>query len=122
MSLPFGSQGNVVILLRFSAAHELGHWMLDRGRLAAFVCSEKNFINDWSIDNPERRANRFAAELLLPQFLFQPLAKNKEITLKTVRELCAKFQTSLTATAIRLVEFGSFPAMVVCCGKASISK
>jgi hypothetical protein len=102
---------------RFSAAHELGHWMLDRGSLAAFVCSEKNFINDWSIDNPERRANRFAAELLLPQFLFQPLAKNKEITLKTVRELCAKFQTSLTATAIRLVELGSFPAMVVCFGK-----
>lgn len=99
---------------RFSAAHELGHWMLDRGKLANFICSERNFINDWSFDNPERRANRYAANLLLPQFIFHPLAKNKEITFQTVRELCHKFQTSLTATAIRLVELGSFPAIVVC--------
>lgn len=99
---------------RFSAAHELGHWMLDRGRIASFVCSEKNFISDWTGDNPERRANRYAADLLLPKFIFEPLAKNKEITFQTVRELCSLFQTSLTATAIRLVELGSFPAIIVC--------
>lgn len=99
---------------RFSAAHELGHWMLDRGKMASFVCSEKNFVNDWAGDNPERRANRFAADLLLPKFIFEPLAKNKEITFQTVRELCSLFQTSITATAIRLVELGSFPAIIVC--------
>lgn len=102
---------------RFSAAHELGHWMLDRGKLATFICSEKNFINDWSVDNPERRANRYAADLLLPQFMFEPAALNREITFETVRQLCARFQTSLTATAIRLVELGSFPAMLVCSSK-----
>lgn len=99
---------------RFSAAHELGHWMLDRGKMASFVCSEKNLVGDWSFDNPERRANRYAAELLLPRFMFEPLAKNKEITFETVRELGSQFQTSLTATAIRLIEFGSFPAIAVC--------
>ncbi len=102
---------------RFSAAHELGHWMLDRGKMASFVCSEKNFLKDWAGDNPERRANRFAADLLLPKFMFEPLVKNKEITFQTVRELCAKFQTSLTATAIRLAECGSFPAIVACHNK-----
>lgn len=102
---------------RFSAAHELGHWMLDRGKLASFVCSEKNFISDWTGDNPERRANRYAADLLLPKFMFEPLAKNKEITFQTVKELCALFRTSITATAIRLVELGSFPAIIVCNGK-----
>lgn len=99
---------------RFSAAHELGHWMLDRGRLANFVCTEKNFISDWSVDNPERRANKYAANLLLPHFIFQPLVKNREITFETVRDLCRRFETSLMATAIRLVELGSFPAIVVC--------
>ncbi len=99
---------------RFSAAHELGHWMIDRGKLANYICSEQNFINDWSFDNPERRANRFAANLLLPAFIFKPIAKNKEITFQTVRDLSKQFQTSLTATAIRLVELGSFPAMIVC--------
>lgn len=102
---------------RFSAAHELGHWMLDRGKLATFVCSEKDFINEWNRDTPERRANRYAAELLLPRFMFEPISKNKEITFQTVRDLCALFTTSITATAIRLVEFGSFPAILVCSGK-----
>jgi len=102
---------------RFSAAHELGHWMLDRGKMASFVCSEKNFVSDWAGDNPERRANRFAADLLLPKFMFEPHAKNKEITFQTVREICSLFQTSITATTIRLVELGSFPAIIVCNSK-----
>jgi hypothetical protein len=99
---------------RFSIAHELGHWMIDRGKLSNFVCSEKNFISDWSGDNPERRANRFAVDLLMPRNLFEPAAKRREITFATVRGLCEQFQTSLTATAIRLVECGSFPSILVC--------
>lgn len=99
---------------RFSIAHELGHWMIDRGKLSGFVCTEKNLVAEWSGDNPELRANRFAADLLMPSNLFAPVAKNKEMTFETARYLCTKFETSLTATAIRLVENGSFPAMVVC--------
>ncbi len=99
---------------RFSAAHELGHWMIDRGKLSSFVCTEKNLLMGWSPNDPERRANRFAADLLMPSNLFAPVAKNREMTFATVRDLCTSFETSLTATAIRLVESGSFPAMVVC--------
>jgi len=99
---------------RFSAAHELGHWMMDRGKLCGFTCTEKQLVTGWSGDNPERRANRFAADLLMPTYLFAPAAKHKQMTFATVRELCQTFETSITATAIRLVEAGSFPAMVVC--------
>jgi Zn-dependent peptidase ImmA (M78 family) len=105
---------------RFSAAHELGHWMMDRGKLSGFTCTEKQLVTGWSGDNPERRANRFAADLLMPTYLFAPAAKDKEITFATVRELCHSFETSITATAIRLVEAGSFPAMVVCSTSAGI--
>lgn len=98
---------------RFSAAHELGHWMLDRGKLSGFSCTEKQIVTGWYGDNPERRANRFAADLLMPTYLFAPAAKGKEMTFSTVRELCERFKTSITATAIRLVETGSFPAMLV---------
>jgi Zn-dependent peptidase ImmA (M78 family) len=105
---------------RFSIAHELGHWMIDRGKLSGFVCTEKNLVTGWSADNPERRANRFAADLLMPSNLFAPAAKNKEMTFATVRDLCSTFETSLTATAIRLVENGSFPAMVVCSTEAGV--
>jgi len=98
---------------RFSGAHELGHWMRDRGKIA-FACAEMVFAAEWGEENPEVRANRYAADLLLPPPMFSPRAKNKDITLATARNLAKDFQTSLTATAIRLVELGSFPAMIVC--------
>ena len=94
--------------------------MIDRGKLSGFICTEKNLVTDWSGDNPERRANRFAADLLMPSNLFAPIAKKREMTFETVRDLCIKFETSLTATAIRLVENGSFPAMVVCSTKQGV--
>jgi len=98
---------------RFSGAHELGHWMRDWGKVA-FACTEQIFAAEWSHDNPERQANRYATDLLLPQPLFAHRAKNREMTFATVRDLATQFQTSHTATAIRLVELGSFPAMIVC--------
>ena len=102
---------------RFSTAHELGHWMRDRGKLASFTCADKSFVSEWSSegkDNPEKRANRFAAELLLPEKMFEPDARGREMTFASVSDLAADYETSLTATAIRLVELGSFPAMLVC--------
>ncbi len=98
---------------RFSAGHELGHWIRDRGRIA-FACTEQMFASEWSEDNPERRANRYAADLLLPERMFKSDARNREMTFGSVKKLSEKYRTSLTATAIRLVEFGSFPAMIVC--------
>ena len=98
---------------RFSGGHELGHWMCDRRKIA-FSCSEKMLAREWADDNPEVRANQFAAELLLPETMFRPRAKNREMTFVTVGDLANAFTTSLTATAIRLVEFGSFPAALVC--------
>lgn len=98
---------------RFSAGHELGHWMCDRGNIA-LSCTENMFNSDWFQDSREARANRYAADILLPKAMFSKKAQNREITFKTVQELSRIFSTSLTATAIRLVELGSFPAMIVC--------
>jgi hypothetical protein len=100
---------------RFSAGHELGHWMRDRGT-GAFQCNEQMLTREWSADNPERRANRFASDLLLPAGMFRALSKGLPITFETVQNLAAIFKMSLSATAIRLVEYGSYPAMLICCG------
>ena len=99
---------------RFSAGHELGHWMRDRGKVA-FACTEPNLNREWNeeVDNPERRANRYAADLLLPRKLFTKYARSAEPTFECTRDLAGSFQTSLTATAIRLVELGPAPAMVI---------
>lgn len=97
---------------RFSIGHELGHWMHDRGR-ASFRCSMRDFLYGWGGMSPERRANRYATELLLPRLMFRSRAEGQPMTLGTASSLANRFQASLTSTAIRLVELGSFPAMVV---------
>lgn len=98
---------------RFSVAHELGHWLRDRGKVH-LACQARDFLTEWSADNPETRANRFASEVLLPERTFSPDCRGREMTFGTVRSLAERYRTSLTATAIRLTELGSFPTMLVC--------
>jgi len=102
---------------RFSVAHELGHWMLHHGKVA-YLCDDRDLSSPWEFrQDPESRANEFAAELLLPRSLFKATTENRDVTFKTVSELADIFQTSLTATAIRLVQLASSPAMVICYGQ-----
>jgi len=98
---------------RFSGGHELGHWMRDRGQVA-FTCEYENYVRGWWASNPETRANRFASDLLLPVGMFQPRARGLPVTFETVRKLAVAFMMSLTSTAIRLVEHGGLPSMLVC--------
>lgn len=98
---------------RFSGGHELGHWIRDRGNVV-FRCTERELGAEWSHDNPELRANKFAADLLLPGEMFASHANGRPITFDTVETLADIFQTSFTATAIRLVEHGALPSMVIC--------
>lgn len=97
---------------RFSIGHELGHWMWDRGKMA-FSCSAELQDGRWSGTDKEARANRFASELLMPSAMFKERASKRDATLETVSDLANQFQSSLTATAIRFVEHGSFPCMAV---------
>jgi uncharacterized protein DUF955 len=98
---------------RFSAGHELGHWMRDRGKVA-FSCADTALLREWDDDNPERRANRYAADLLLPRKMVEKAARGMPLTFASARELCETFTTSLVATAIRLVELGTLPGMLIC--------
>lgn len=103
--------------VRFSLAHELGHWHHHRGR--AFVCRADE-IGDRTRGalDPERVADGYAADLLLPAFLFRSMASGlKKVSLDGAEKLADAFSTSLTATAIRLVELGPEPAMLVCHGR-----
>jgi IrrE N-terminal-like domain len=99
---------------RFSIAHELGHWHYDRGKCLACRLEE---IRPRDAISPERIADGYAADLLMPDYLFKPIARKKaKLTFKTVAELSDIFATSLTATAIRLVETDHTPAVLVCHG------
>lgn len=102
--------------LRFSTAHELGHWHSHRGR--SLMCRPDEIGNPRRnpID-PERIADSYAADLLLPRYLFVPRANSYgKTSFETLDKLTDEFSTSMTATAIRLVEYGPEPAMLVCHG------
>lgn len=101
---------------RFSLAHELGHWNHHRGRI--LVCRADEIgsgENKWS--PVERDADNYAADILMPRYIFQPIAQSyAKLTFQTVREIAGIFDASLTATAIRLVEGDHSPAILVCHG------
>lgn len=102
--------------VRFSTAHELGHWHSHRGR--SVMCRPEDIGNpSRSPIDPERVADSYAADLLLPRYLFVPRADTLgRTTFEALDRLTEEFSTSITATAIRLVEYGPEPAMLVCHG------
>ncbi len=96
---------------RFSIAHELGHWHHHKGKRLVCRADDYRPRDEFS---PERVADGYAADLLLPHYLFKPMARqHKRLTFKAVIELADAFSSSITATAIRLVEADVFPSLVV---------
>jgi uncharacterized protein DUF955 len=99
---------------RFSIAHELGHWHHHRGQ--CLVCRADEYRPRDGL-SPERIADSYAADLLMPNYLFRPLAwQHAKLTFKAVSALAETFSTSQTATAIRFVESDHTPALLICHG------
>lgn len=99
---------------RFSTGHELGHWRHHRGK--SFRCRPDDIGgNVLAETHPERVADAYAADLLLPAYLFRPLAQQfRASTLEAVDKLADIFDVSLTATARRLVDWGPDAAILIC--------
>ena len=98
---------------RFSIGHELGHWQFHRGRSA--ICRSEEIGNASNASHTERQADGFAADLLLPRYLFEPAAaKLRKTSFSAVGELARLFQASRTATALRMIDYGPEPAILVC--------
>jgi len=97
---------------RFSIGHELGHWEHHRGE--RLVCRVEGRQSAFAT---ERRADSYAADLIMPYYLFRPLLPSEsKLNFTVVGTLADTFQTSQTATAIRLVESDHSPALLVCHG------
>ncbi|SFI37538.1 protein of unknown function [Collimonas sp. OK307] len=99
---------------RFSIAHEIGHWRLDRGR-GGFLCTKDDISpRDGAARDGETLANNFASQLILPDYIFNPYAAGKLITIDAAEKIAAVFSASLTATAIKMVRNATIPAWIVC--------
>ncbi|MGH9201954.1 MAG: ImmA/IrrE family metallo-endopeptidase [Vicinamibacterales bacterium] len=66
---------------RFSAAHELGHWMRDAGKIS-LGCNPESQPGSGDF-SAETRANAYASDLLLPKFMFAPRAEKRPTTIRS---------------------------------------
>lgn len=98
---------------RFVLAHEFGHASLHAGIRPLFNCDEDSFKQWLQKGDQEQEANEFAAELLMPKAVFQNSCKDQDFSIDLVKDLANQFQSSLTSTAIRLVEQGPYSMALV---------
>jgi len=107
---------------RFSLGHEIGHWVNDRGKNLTYRCDTNDMRqrvirkNNFR-QNVEVRANQFSAELIMPSYIYRKYLNDRDLTTETVKYVADIFQTSITSSAIRLVEVSNKPCMLVCWGK-----
>ena len=97
----------------FTLAHEIGHYLLPDQQNQAGPCS-RNHIAQWSSKLPlaELEANRFAAEILMPEArIVEVLQKEPQFDL--VFRIAEECQTTLTAATYRYVELSSFRIAMV---------
>lgn len=103
---------------RFSIAHELGHWHHHRGQSALCSAADiENYVDQVKVLGRERVADGYAADLLMPEYLFQPRAiAGGSVSFKLAAALSDIFDTSLTASAMRLTDLGTGSSILVCHG------
>jgi len=111
-ALPHGGRHHPRVT--FSVAHELGHYFLERHRQflkkgGRAHCSQTEFSSD---NLSEREADAFAASLLMPGFLANPVVNKNELTLARLDGIASMFETSLVSTAIRAVRLSEYPCAV----------
>lgn len=85
---------------RFTVAHEIGHFLLHRGKLDAGVFQEDTMYRGTGMSSTEEvEANQFAADLLMPMGLIHSLMASGMTGLS---DLAAELQVSEPALKIRL--------------------
>lgn len=103
----------------FTAAHELGHFLLHEGERVhidrsalTYQVNLRTEASSQGTDREEVEANVFAAELLMPaQMLARDLAEHDALDLidedsKVLRELAGRYRVSSQALTFRLANLG----------------
>jgi hypothetical protein len=95
---------------RFVVGHELGHFHLHKRQIYTDTARE---LSTWRADDPETEANLFAAELLMPDFLFEPRIRNRPPSHGMLKGVAGEFATSHLATVIQYLTYTSEPCALV---------
>ena len=106
---------------RFSLAHELAHWICDR-KTGSFLCAKEDIgPQNAEAKSVEAQANGYASQLILPNYLVEPWMQGRKISLDVASLLAKEFNSSLTASAIKLVKRAAVPACIACHNQSKLA-
>jgi len=103
--------------LRYSLAHELGHYLIDSHRTELM---QEGLLHNTSVDPilsdrlQEKEAEYFASCLLMPEHHYLKDIEGKIFSLELMMELSNKYKVSLTAALLRYASLGPEPLYVIC--------
>lgn len=86
---------------RFTLAHELAHYVLHKSESESFT--DTVFFRGASVNNFEYAANKFAAELLMPENKLRAVIRNGK---NNIEKLAESFGVSVAAMLFRVKQLG----------------
>lgn len=100
--------------IRFTIAHELGHYILHRKVRDKFQCSEEDMLQ-WESDDRriEAEADTFASYLLMPLDDFRRQLRDDVVDIDRLASCATRYGVSLTAAILKWLEFTAQRAIFV---------
>lgn len=102
---------------RFTFAHELGHYFIDEHRNALLdgkTPSHPSHTNFSSKNPVEIEADFFASSLLMPESRIKQDCFRQKFNFELIEKISQKYNTSITATILKLMTLDHHPIMIVC--------
>lgn len=113
-ALIYNSSVQVTGRIRFTMAHELGHYILHRQTRDIFQCSEDDMLR-WESEEKriEAEADVFASYLLMPIDDFRGRIGREVVDMELLDDCAKRYGVSLTAAVLKWLEFTPQRAVLV---------
>lgn len=98
--------------IRFTKAHELGHYILHRNLQQEFLCSREDMLNWYSGNDIEAEADKFASYLLMPLNDFRRQLDRK-VNLDMLSNCADRYGVSLTAAILKWLSYTDEKAVLI---------
>lgn len=100
--------------IRFTLAHELGHFLLHLGTQDSFQCSEEAVLQTGSIEQQiEAEADAFASQLLMPLPQLRAMTGGRPADFEVLSRASSLFGVSLTSVCLRWIRATTESAVLV---------
>ena len=110
----YSSVGRSPERIRFTLAHELGHYLVHRQLQMRFECTDLD-MHDWDAKGRqmEVEADVFASYLLMPLDDFRAQIAGQQISIELLQHCAERYGVSLMAAALKWIEVAPRRAVVV---------